>query len=677
MAKKASKQVILLSSFEHAVPDSITQEEIIGATRSNKLGDGFCCWLDHMYGNMEIPEPEAGESFILTFWPNNPYHERRASQRGITVEEYIAWAFDSIDKLQHKIGDDFIWCIGWELFNSHAWCNEDGSPVCFNARSEGFDFYRKWVSNSLHTKHWQNAVKFGDARFNDRPSTLEFLSEKNLRPQDFNIALGCQTAYHAHYAFEAFPWLKAFWFEGGINSVNCQVGFSYVRGAARQYNRRWIADISPFSYPYPLHDSQYYRDLGEWGRFEGGLNNRCRLNFPKYTGDMTRLAGYSASLLQRCWLTSLMHGADYIFEEASSLSHFVKINNALQLTPHGQAAAEVAEFKRQLPAEIEILAPVKLLLDFNHGIEPAAQENPWGCCTTEASDFQTLNFFDIAYPGHSKFPKDFPWNDQREYGKMLMDGFDFKPYERRLLCNGRWPDIFDVYLNRSHNLDAYSGEDVILLLGQHKLTPHDEKTLLQLAERGVKIIFSTGQISADSELLLNELEISDRQSIAFLTFASDGRRIAESNTYNITPVTGKWDVLCKSELELPILLERKIGKGALYLCTVPYALNKDCNLLNCFVQFLDDIFQSAIPFSMQGDKIQSIISQTTDGYLLTLINNEDLDWHGEITGKQQTPASINDIWNNVALPWQCSGNNFTINTTVPAFDIKVLKISNL
>ena len=53
MAKKASKQVILLSSFEHAVPDSITQEEIIGATRSNKLGDGFCCWLDHMYGNMK------------------------------------------------------------------------------------------------------------------------------------------------------------------------------------------------------------------------------------------------------------------------------------------------------------------------------------------------------------------------------------------------------------------------------------------------------------------------------------------------------------------------------------------------------------------------------------------------------------------------------------------------
>lgn len=667
---------ILVSNFEHAVPDSITQDEVVRKSRESKLGDGFCCWLDHMQGDMEIPVPEDGETFILTFWPNNPYNERRASQRKVTVEEYIAWAFHNIEKLQQKMGDDFIWCIGWETFNSHTWCNEDGSPLHLNSRNEGFDFYRKWVSSSLHTKHWRNSVKFGDARFNGRPSALEFLSQKNMQPQDFNIALGCQTACHAHYAFEAFPWLKTFWFEGGITSVNCQVGFCYARGASRQYDRKWIADISPFSYPYPLHEGTYYRDLGEWGRFEGGANNCSRLNFPKYAEYMTRLAGYSASLLQRCWLSGLMHGADYVFEEASSLSHFVKINHALQLTPHGQAAAKVAEFNRQLPEEFKILSPVKLLLDFNHGIEPAVQEKAWAHCPVEVSDFQILKFFDTAYPGHSKFPKDFPWKDQHEYGKMLLDKFDFRPYERKLLCNGRWPDIFDVHLNRSHNPDAYSEGDVILLLGQHALSRQDEKILLQLAERGAKIIFNTEHISADSELLLNEIKLSNNQSSSFLAFAAAGRRIMENSIYNITRVTGNWDSLYKNEFGFPILLKREIGKGVLYLCTVPYALNNDHSLLNCFVQFLDGVFQAAVPFSINGDKIQLIINKTNDGYLLTLINNEEKDWHGEIVGKRQNPISVGDIWNDTPMDWQCKGDDFSMEISVPRFDIRVIKINN-
>lgn len=677
MSKRKSNQVILLSNFEHAVPDSTTQEEIVEASRSNKLGNGFCCWLDHMHGSMELPAPADEETFIVTFWPNNPYNERRASQRNITVEEYVDWAFNNIKYLQHKMGNNFIWCIGWETFNSAAWCNEEGSPVRFNNRSEGFEFYRKWVSSSLHTRHWRNSVKFGDARFNSRPSALEFLSKENLRPQDFNIALGCQTAYHAHYAFEAFPWLKAFWFEGGITSVNCQAGFCYARGAARQYNRKWIADISPFSYPYPLHDDKYYLDLGEWGNFEGGLNNHCRLNFPKYTEDMIRLAGYSASLLQRCWLSSLMHGADYIFEEASSLSHFMKIDDVLQLTPHGQAAAKVAEFNRQLPEGIKIISPVKLLLDFNHGIEPDIQNTAWANCPAEVSDSQIIDFFDTAYPGHSRFPKDFPWNNQQEYGRMLLDKFDFRPYERRLLCNGRWPDMFDVYVNRSHNPDAYSDDDVILLLGAHALSRRDEEKLLELANNGAKIIFTAGQIAADSKLLLDELDISCRQVSACLVFDSSGQRIMENNIYSINLVTGKWDVLYKSESELPVLLKRNLGKGALYFCAVPYALNKDNKMLNCFVSLLDGIFQSAVPFNVSGDRIQMIISRTADGYLLTMINNEENDWHGKIAGKARNPASVTDIWNDTAVSWECSDNNLLIKTSVPGFGIRVIKITNL
>ncbi|MCK5844411.1 MAG: hypothetical protein KAG97_06865, partial [Victivallales bacterium] len=293
----SKRTTILLSNFEHAVPDSVSHEHLVSATRENKLGDGFCCWLDHMYGNLELPEPVEGEKYIVTFWPNNPYNERRAAQQKVEVEEYVEWAFDNILKLRDERGDDFIWCVGWEIFNAHGWCEKDGSLLVLNNRSEGFEFYKKWVATSLHTKHWRGSVKFGDAKNNTRPSALEFIAEKGFHPEDFNLALGCQTAHHAHYAFEAFPWLRAFWFEGGITSVNTQVGNCYARGAARQYDRKWIADISPYSYPYPIHKGNQYEDLGEWGKTEGGLKNKCRLNFPKYDKKMSRLAGYSDSAL--------------------------------------------------------------------------------------------------------------------------------------------------------------------------------------------------------------------------------------------------------------------------------------------------------------------------------------------------------------------------------------------
>ncbi|MFC1461691.1 hypothetical protein ACFLQR_04155, partial [Verrucomicrobiota bacterium] len=188
----------------------------------------------------------------------------------MSVNEFIELRFNQICDFQERLGERFYWCIGWETFQSGAWCDKNGNEPTFSTPREGFEFYKKWLTTNIQNLHWRNCLKFGEARFNKRPSLLEYLNSKGLGPEDFNLVAGDTIASRAHHAFEALSEIKAFWWECGHCMVCLQVGIPFVRGAARQYRKKWIADMSPYCGPYPLHEKEFYSDLGEWGGFEEG-----------------------------------------------------------------------------------------------------------------------------------------------------------------------------------------------------------------------------------------------------------------------------------------------------------------------------------------------------------------------------------------------------------------------
>ena len=61
---------------------------------------------------------------------------------------------------------------------------------------------------------------------------------------------------------------------------------------------------------------------------------------------------------------------------------------------------------------------------------------------------------------------------------------------------------------------------------------------------------------------------------------------------------------------------------------------------------------------------------------MTLINIEEKDWHGEIVGKRQNPISVGDIWNDMPVDWRWKGDDFSMEISVPRFDMRVIKIND-
>jgi hypothetical protein len=501
-------------------------------------------------------------------------------------------------------------------------------------------------------------------------AALEYLEQQGLQRNDFNLIAGNSSApAHAHYAFEAVPELKVFWWECGISVVNLQVGFPFVRGAARQYKKKWLIDVSPFCYPYPLQPEAVYQDMGEWGRAEGGLFGKARLNFAKYTPEMCRLAGYTPEMMTRCWLAAVMSGADYLLEEASSITHFVKVGSELKLTPYGEAAKRLGQLNRSLDRGTT-LAPVALLLDFHHGLEPYSCEKPWRFGQSEDGDAQVFNFFETVYPDHSKAPQP-PWKNQLQYGDMLRAGYDFRPYERKILTNSNWPDMFDVVLTNA-NAEAFIDKKVILMLGMHQLQKHQEEMLLGLIHEGRHLILSLSQ-SATPSLLLEGIQITETKVRSFRS-VRNGITLEEMPFDIILAQANGWTIGATMETGNALLLERPFGEGKISVFTAPYALDVDGKLLECFGQLLARATQAVLPVHVQGPPIQQIVNQSKLGYVVTLMNHTQNPWSGTLVVKHRQLKSVVDYWNDETLSFSKRTSQTDIEIKVSAFGCSVLEL---
>lgn len=662
---------ILLSNFETAVPFGVSDREIVEAVRRHGMGDGFCGWFCHMHGAMDLPEPLNGETLLAAFWPNNPYYERRAAQRGVTVEEYVRERFDQIRRLHERMGDRFLWCLGWETFTSSSWSLPDGAPPRFGRPEEGFAFYREWLTTSAHIRHWHNSTKFGQDRFNRRPGVIEELARRGLSPSDFNLLAGDFYASRAHSAFQAVPGLAGFWWECGITATALPVGIPFVRGAARQYGKLWVADVSPFSYPHPLHEDRFYEDLGEWGAFEQRNGQRCRLNFPKYTRDMVRLAGYTPEMLLRCWLAAYMAGCDILFQEASSLSHFVKADGGLRVTPVGRAAGDLAAFHRRVAGRGEPFTPVTLLLDQYHGIEPHGAPAPWSYMPLPPAARQVSAFFEAAYPGHSQVPEPLPWKDPEEYGRLLRAGFDYRPYERRLLCPGRWADIFDVTLTDAPRA-AFLNARVILLLGPHDPRRLDEVALWALAAEGRTIVLAAGCGIRASWLPDARGVLPGTSAVVVDATSGKWHNDAPFRLHRAVASAG-WEVEASTEAAAPVLLTRPVGCGRIFFVAADCGLDAEGNLCGAMLRLLDTLLPPLIPFEVKGPPVQWSLNRAPQAWMLLLMNHGATPWSGEVVFRAGTPCVIHDCWRDKRLT--DSGNAAAL--TIPPYAPCVLEFRPL
>lgn len=182
---------------------------------------------------------------------------------------------------------------------------------------------------------------------------------------------------HSHYEAYVGEWgARCIGLEVAENIAFTQSKFAFARGAARQWQRPWSVQVSPW------------------------FNGACTTSGPlrKEGGGARGLdAGHSLSLYERLWLHAWFAGAAMVTPENSIAIFFEQPEAPWTLTSHARKAVEVFGVMRQYPRG-EPYTPVAVVLDHLAGYN-GYMDKPWGILDPTPGDRELRDLFD-----HQLFP---------------------------------------------------------------------------------------------------------------------------------------------------------------------------------------------------------------------------------------------------------------------------------
>lgn len=269
--------------------------------------------------------------------------------------------------------------------------------------------------------------------------------------------------YFQHYAAE---WgADMVMSEVGENINGTQAHIAFTRGAAKQFNRAWGIDMSPW---YGAGVNDYWAEEDRVWCQQRNADGSCAVwhSGPDH--------GHSISLFERIYYTAYMAGAQYLKAEAGSINFLASKHPPARLSPLGEMAQRFHAFTKAHPDRGEPYVPYAILLDYHHGLglgswyKPAGKENVFESIPMNDADRETLQLLETFWPG-----------------AFRVQGGD----EAQYLVRTPLGDTVDVLLENAP-LEALLSYNVLLLAGE--ITPDTEITerLGAYLARGKTIVFS-------------------------------------------------------------------------------------------------------------------------------------------------------------------------------------------
>ncbi len=432
-----------------------------------------------------------------------------------------------------------------------------------------------------------------------------------------------------------------------------QTGVAFTRGAGRQYGCPWGIDFSLW-----------------WGVFYGCVQN------------------LSTSYHRKNWLISYFSGADYLAIEGGNLLYAPDG----KLSRLGRDFEEFARWIKKVPRGIPFV-PVGVILPANHGwITPPYWETQlftWNYARLRRKPGEKGidGFFMTAFPGCNYAMDPFPFGEYEEndppaspfalscitpryaplpqnifyskayipFGKfknrieanrfLTENNIDVSPY--RPMGVSRWGDIFDVLTDEVSDevMKLYS---LLVLLGPIVMTEELKQKLIRYIQGGGIVICSAGVIGPDDHdwtgvQILPELHTGYRWKWDNENWNNEVFRFVPAN------VDSDSEVLIWANRNSPLFVRTRIGKGSLYLCLAPWYETGSGILMGAMTHLLDMLFNSMIPFHIEGPPCEWILNENDDFYTLLVVNHSDYDWQGYLRFKKDNPANnevLEIIYNN-------------------------------
>ena len=440
---------------------------------------------------------------------------------------------------------------------------------------------------------------------------------------DYVVPLNCWRCVD-HYALE---WgARAACIEiTGAGNPSALTQLAFARGAARQYGTYFITYLATFL-------------AADYTKYEGGLEF-----IPSHEGVYAAGpdSGPSKYLYRRLLFTTYLSGTTVQSLEHPQMAHVMPAEKEgeYELSPHGEAMADLLEYHNRYEDRGVPYQPVALLLDYLHGFSPPYQT----CCAIGRSGMQT--WFSVPYDRgdhqlYQTFRTIFPWCRQ----EIERNGFP--------LTNTPFGDIFDVLVanppSGAVSQDVLGGYRVAVLVGTIRYTDQLKRRLLDYVKAG-------------GTLVANSLNMHDLPGEL-----KGGSFIFESAGVAVT--------------------RKVVGAGAVIATPASDLLDESNKALPALGHILATIAHEVAPVEVRGD-VQYHFLKTKAGWLVALMNNKGIvhvspekpryqpneKAEVQLLSKQSVEKSIERV-SGAQVPWECSDGARVARVTIDPGDIKIVEV---
>ncbi len=583
--------------------------------------NGLRIWTDLDAEKMRRAQPERN-LVMVDCWLSSTQTKRIAERYKMKLQDFLDMQVKLLREGMKEHGKRVWWCLCGEQDGGVIWPRK-----MFKSRREAFEFYRDcYITNKPDRYH--PLRKMANYPMMEKRYKVNFEKE--------NIAIHVSKCFSTHYPFE---WgAKLVWMEMTGTLGNAEVSTAFVRGAASQHNGYWGMDISPWS---------------------GLVDGTCF-----FDANGVRKAGISENVILRELVSYFYSGTNLVLLESSSACNWIKTNDGKwKLSPYGKNAKKFGKHSLlENPNRGKPHVPFAVMLEHDHGWEQRSHRIWNGLCEYTRADAMIDNFFEFVFPGCGKLPPQFnefrqdgtepfpPCHDRDKMRKMLWEGFDTRPYEH-ILSASRYGDSFNVVLEDCP-LEVLKQYKVLVLLGNLKVTGNLEEKLSEYVKSGGELVVNTTQVP--KKFMGVEKTGGVELFAKFFPKWKDIDYDEGPNPITLVRTSPKWKMLAEARRynRAPSILQRKIGKGTIYLTLMPYMQNTGGRPFSPHNQdFLDHVFTSHLLISVKGPRIQYLVTKKTSSLIVTLINNSGKTWTGDIVimKKGLNLKSGHDLWNNRKL----------------------------
>jgi hypothetical protein len=517
------------------------------------------------------------------------------------------------------------------------------------------------------------------------PPLATYLSQPASQ-RAFTLAAVTDFPANTYYAYEMGIDLGLL--ERSIDELgDLSTGIAFMRGAARQYDRKWGIDISTW-------------------RTSNGMATT-------FDPQGTLLGGWSPSYLKRHYYAAYMSGAQVIQNEPTTY-----YSSGGGLNPFGQMTKEFADFVINRHPDVGVPSvAMALLVDHTAGFDPKHwlynQSNQvwYGDIPYTDGDYMIDNFLKLAYPYHwlhgltpgAPFADSMGKADPVKFRAYLAAGGDPRPYEPMPFT--RWGDNIDV-LTTHATLDALRNYKTIVLLGDLSLTPQLQADLQEwVAEGGVLVVnvnqaagFDRSFLGVESQNIVRRARssrwVSDRLQAsepAFLytvaapttadvlatTGCGAGVEGNAGNGNRLRPVAPLADARTAGANCDPLVMSNVVGQGFVISTTPAYTQSRAKDqILNVGAKLFDWLQATYSLAHIDGPPVEYIVNQASYGVVITLLNHSGAEWNGTIATRALTQVSAaREFTTDQDVPYATSGTTTQVAARVPAYDVRVYAIS--